>query len=115
MSDAAAAVPRSTVALRGVFRAFRFDALRGWLGRVQAPTLLVWGARDRWIPLSLGQEMALALANGALVAIPDAGHNVQEERPAEVASAMLAFLRDGLPAPPPDLAAAGGPVDKSTN
>ena len=102
---AAAAVPRSTVALRGVFREFRFDDLRGRLGRIQAPTVLIWGAQDRWIPLSLGQEMALELANGALVAVPGAGHNVQEERPDEVVPPLLAFLRAGLPRPPGDLAA----------
>lgn len=112
---ATAAVPRSTVALRGVFREFRFDELRGRLGRIQAPTLLIWGAQDRWIPLSLGQEMALALANGALVAIPRAGHNVQEERPDEVVRTLLAFLAAGLPRPPGDLAVVSPGVDKSTD
>lgn len=101
---ATAAVPRSTVALRGVFREFRFDDLRGRLGRIQAPTLLIWGAQDRWIPLSLGERMALELANGALVAIPGAGHNVQEERPDQLVTTLLAFLRDGLPRPPANLA-----------
>jgi pimeloyl-ACP methyl ester carboxylesterase len=114
---AAAAVPRSTVALRGVFREFRFDDLRGQLGRIQEPTLLIWGADDRWIPLALGQEMALHLANGALVAIPKAGHDVHEERAEEVVPTLLAFLRDGLPRPPGDLARATarprGVVDKS--
>jgi 4,5:9,10-diseco-3-hydroxy-5,9,17-trioxoandrosta-1(10),2-diene-4-oate hydrolase len=112
---ATAAAPRSTVALRRVFREFRFDDLRGRLGRIQAPTLLIWGAQDRWIPLSLGQQMALELATGALVAIPGAGHNVQEERPEEVVPTLLAFLRQGLPRPPGNLAGIGpGEVDKST-
>jgi len=101
---AVAAVPRSTVALRGVFREFRFDSLRGRLGRIAAPTLLIWGAQDRWIPMHLGQDMALELPNGALVAVPGAGHNVQEERPDQVVQPLLAFLRDGLPRPPADLA-----------
>lgn len=101
---AAAALPRSTVALRGVFRKFRFDDLRGRLGRIQAPTLLIWGAQDRWIPLSRGQAMALELANGALVAVPGAGHDVHEERPDEVVPTLLAFLSAGLPRPPEDLA-----------
>ncbi|HXV90578.1 MAG TPA: alpha/beta hydrolase [Gemmatimonadales bacterium] len=112
---ATAAVPRSTVALRGVFRDFRFDALRGRLGRVQAPTLLIWGAQDRWIPMALGREMALQLANGALVPVPGAGHNVQEERPDEVVPTLLAFLSAGLPRPPGDLAVdTPRRIDKST-
>jgi pimeloyl-ACP methyl ester carboxylesterase len=101
---ASASAPRSTVALRGVFREFRFDALRGGMHRVQAPTLLLWGAGDRWIPLAVGREMALQLPAGALVVIPSAGHNVHEERTAEVVAALLAFLRGGLPLPPGDLA-----------
>jgi pimeloyl-ACP methyl ester carboxylesterase len=112
---AAAAVPRSTVALRGVFRAFRFDRLRGSLGRIQAPTLLIWGAQDRWIHPALGQAMALELANGALVAIPAAGHDAHEERPDDVAATIVAFLRDGLPRPPGDLAVMSRWVDNSTN
>lgn len=112
---ATAAVPRSTVALRGVFQEFRFDALRGRLGRIQAPTLLIWGAQDRWIPLRLGEQMALELANGALVAIPGAGHDVQEERPDELVPTLLAFLREGLPRPPGNLAiVTPHQVDKST-
>jgi hypothetical protein len=59
--------------------------------------------------------MTLALANGALVAVPGAGHNVHEERPDEVVPTLLAFLAAGLPRPPGDLAAVTPRrVDKST-
>jgi hypothetical protein len=38
------------------------------------------------------------------VVVPGAGHDVHEERPDEVIPTLLAFLRDGLPRPPGDLA-----------
>lgn len=98
------AAPGTARAFRGVLRSFRFDALPGRLSRLAPPTLLVWGARDRWIPLELAQRMAFELPNGALFVVPDAGHNVQDEKPGEVARVLLDFLRDGLPRPPADVA-----------
>src|SRR5207247_396443 len=45
-------------ALRGVLRQFRFDTLVGRLAGVDVPTLVVWGAADRWIPLRVGTRLA---------------------------------------------------------
>lgn len=91
-------------AFRRTLRRFRFDTLGPHLRRIQAPTLLVWGATDVWIPVALGRRMALELPSGALVVIPDAGHNVMEERPDEVNRVLLDYLRHGLPRPPADVA-----------
>lgn len=101
---AAAAQPGSAHAVRHVLAEFRFDGLTGRLRRLGAPTLLVWGAQDRWTPLWAGQHMAMELPHGALVVVPDAGHNVPEERGDEVARLVTAFLQHGMPAPPSDVA-----------
>jgi len=91
-------------AFRAVLREFKFTALRGRLSDVRAPTLVLWGAGDRLIPPSLGRAMATDLQRGAFVLVPDAGHNVQEEAPDEVNRTLIAFLREGLPRTPPNLA-----------
>ncbi len=106
---AAAMQPGSARALRRVLAEFRFDGLTGRLRRLGAPTLLVWGAQDRWTPLWAGQHMAIELPRGALVVVPDAGHNVPEERGDEVARLVIAFLRHGTAVPPGDLAQ--GPLE----
>lgn len=49
-------------------------ALRPELGRLRAPTLLLWGDRDTFGPPSLGEEMAKLMVDGRCVVIPDAGH-----------------------------------------
>ena len=49
-------------ALRGVLAHFRSDALRGRLGAISKPALVLWGEDDRWIPLWIGRAMALDLA-----------------------------------------------------
>jgi pimeloyl-ACP methyl ester carboxylesterase len=101
---AAAAQPGSARAVRRVLAEFRFDGLTGRLRQLGAPTLLVWGAHDRWTPLWAGQHMAMEIPRGALVVVPDAGHDVPEERGDDVARLVVAFLRHGTPAPLADLA-----------
>jgi pimeloyl-ACP methyl ester carboxylesterase len=55
------------------------------LGGVRAPALVVWGADDRIVPLSCGEQYARALPNARLDVIEGCGHCVEMERPAELA------------------------------
>lgn len=91
-------------ALRGVLREFRFDGLVGRLDRIGAPTLLLWGEQDRWVPVAVGRAMASELPRSAFVTLPHAGHAVAEEAPAALTHLLLEFLKHGLPRLPPDLA-----------
>jgi len=91
-------------ALRGVLREFRFDTLVGRLGAVAAPTLVMWGAADRWIPVRDGSRLAAELPRGVFVIIPRTGHAAAEESPDEVNRLLLTFLKEGLPRVPENLA-----------
>jgi pimeloyl-ACP methyl ester carboxylesterase len=91
-------------ALRGVLRQFRFDTLIGRLGAVAAPTLVVWGAADRWIPVRDGSRLATELPRGAFVVVPRTGHAAAEESPDEVNTLLITFLKEGLPRVPENLA-----------
>jgi pimeloyl-ACP methyl ester carboxylesterase len=102
-------------ALRAVLREFRFDALSGRLDRIQAPTLLLWGEEDRWIPPALGRLMASEIPRSAVLTVAHAGHNVAEEAPDEVSRLLIQFLKQGVPRAPPDLAlGTPGPYVSST-
>lgn len=90
--------------LRGVLGQFRFDALKGRLGELTMPTLVVWGTGDGLIPPAVGQEMADKIPGAVLVRFPGAGHAVPEETPAAFNQALLGFLEHGLAAPPGDVA-----------
>src|SRR6185295_1383819 len=70
------------------------DAFEARLRTIDAPVLLIWGARDRTIPVELGRRLAAELPNARLVEL-DAGHVPNQERPAEV----LRLLREFLPEP----------------
>jgi pimeloyl-ACP methyl ester carboxylesterase len=92
-------------AIAAVLREYRFDALRGGAQRITAPTLVLWGAVDRIIEFANIRDLAAELPRAAVVVIRDAGHNPQEEQPAEVNRQLIAYLQYGLPETPPDLAA----------
>lgn len=103
---APAAEPGYTRALRTIVRQFRFDALGGRLEGIRAPALVVWGARDALIPVTLGKQLAAGLPRAALVVVRGAGHVVQEETPGAVTPLILTFLKEGLPRIPENLAIA---------
>jgi pimeloyl-ACP methyl ester carboxylesterase len=44
------------------------------LGRITCPALVLWGARDRYLPASFAQAYADALPNASAQLIPEAGH-----------------------------------------
>ncbi len=92
-------------ALRAVLREFRFDALDGRLDRIAAPTLVLWGEEDRWIPPGIGRAIASQVPRSAFLTVRHAGHSVQEEVPGEVNQLLIKFLKDGLPRVPENLAA----------
>ena len=100
------AQPENGRALRGVLQQFRFTALEGRLDRIAAPTLVLWGEEDRWVPMGLGRALAAGITRSAFVTVPRAGHSVQEEAPDEVNHLVIRFLKDGLPRIPADLALA---------
>jgi len=91
-------------ALLGALRQFRFDALEGRLDHIAAPTVVLWGEEDRWVPLGLGRALASGITRSAFLSVPHAGHSVQEEAPDEVNHLLIRFLKDGLPRVPADLA-----------
>src|SRR5438874_2186257 len=91
-------------ALRGVLREFRFDTLAGRLGALQAPTLIVWGDADRWIPVRTGSRLAGEPPRAAFVVVPRTGHSPAEESPGEFNSLLVDFLKAGLSRIPENVA-----------
>ncbi|MGH9369774.1 MAG: alpha/beta fold hydrolase, partial [Thermoanaerobaculia bacterium] len=61
--------------------------------RITAPTLVLWGKEDRLLPLSAGVALAQEIRGARFLALPDAGHVLQEETPEEFSIAVARFLR----------------------
>jgi len=71
----------------------RREATWSVLRRVKAPTLFIWGASDRLIPVEAGRRAVELLPGSDLIAIDDCGHNPQMECPEEFAASAIAFAR----------------------
>lgn len=65
---------------------------------VTAPTLILWGGRDRVIPPAMGKRFEADIPGSRLIVFDDLGHVPQEEDPARTVAAVLAFLADTAPA-----------------
>jgi pimeloyl-ACP methyl ester carboxylesterase len=63
------------------------------LYRIKARTLLVWGDSDRLIAPVYAQAFKKAIAGAELVAIAEAGHLVNIEKPDQVAAALGRLAR----------------------
>lgn len=69
----------------------------GVIREVRAPTLIVWGRYDTWIPPRDAERFAADIP-GARVVTTETGHMPQEERPAETAALIEEFLSAELSA-----------------
>ena len=62
---------------------------------IQVATLIVWGGKDRLIPLELGERFARDIHGSRLVVFDALGHVPHEEDPARTVAAVLPFIRSG--------------------
>ncbi|WP_346282768.1 alpha/beta hydrolase [Pseudonocardia sp.] len=66
----------------------RGESLWSMAARVQAPTLVVWGDRDRLVAPRLAQRTVAAVPGSRLLMLPGIGHVAQIEAPDAVARAV---------------------------
>ncbi len=86
-------LPDWDLALLGMARDMSKNALARPLAEIRVPVLIVWGDRDAWVPLSRGGRLRQELPGAGWFVVPGAGHLVLEERPGDVNSRLIRFLR----------------------
>jgi pimeloyl-ACP methyl ester carboxylesterase len=62
------------------------------LGRITAPTLVVWAAQDALVPIEHGRRYAERIFGARLAVVENCGHAMYFERPAEFASIVADFV-----------------------
>ena len=62
------------------------------LGEITAPTLVLWGEQDAWLPPTMGDRLAAAIPGAQQMTIAEAGHFLPEDDPQGTADALLQFL-----------------------
>jgi pimeloyl-ACP methyl ester carboxylesterase len=79
--------------MRMCFKPYMFDpALQAMLGKVQAPTLIVWGKQDRIIPLECATLFEQSIPGAALQVVDECGHFGHLEKPDELAAIVREFV-----------------------
>jgi pimeloyl-ACP methyl ester carboxylesterase len=68
------------------------DEIEPLYGRITAPTLVVWGEADPWIPLERGRELARRIPGARLEILSASGHLVQEDEPDRLARLLAEHL-----------------------
>jgi pimeloyl-ACP methyl ester carboxylesterase len=91
VSDAWTAGPRTLLQAIGHILS---DDVRPLLPRIVAPTLILWGEKDTWVPLVHGRELRDGIPHARLEILPRAAHNPMVDRPADFNRAVLRFLGD---------------------
>lgn len=88
------ALARTSRALLSAFLEPGPEGLWRQARRVAAPTLLVYGVRDRLVDARRSRRAARTFRRARLVMLPDVGHVAQMEVPARVGRFVEAFLDD---------------------
>ena len=89
VSDAWTAGPRTL--LQAIGHILR-DDVRPLLPSIRAPTLVLWGERDGWVPLEHGVQMRDSIPGARLQILTGAYHNPMVDRPSEFNRVVLEFL-----------------------
>ncbi|HEY3316101.1 MAG TPA: alpha/beta hydrolase, partial [Bacillota bacterium] len=72
--------------------AWAFERFLDRVGQVSCPALVLWGARDRLLPVEHGVAIFKHLQDGRLQVIDDCGHVMPLERPEELAKVLAGFF-----------------------
>ena len=87
--------PRHLKASMAVLRSFDLQYVRDLPQvhqRISVPVQMVWGEEDKFFPVADAREMVGTFADARLTVVPGAGLFSHEEKPAEVAAALLPVL-----------------------
>jgi len=63
------------------------------LPSLSLPALVVWGDRDPFFPIAVGERTAASIPGARFEVLPGCGHLIPEEMPHRFASSITAFVR----------------------
>ncbi len=83
----------ATPGLRQTFLNTVNEDLTVLLSKINIPTLLVWGERDKEVPLELGRKMSFPIPNSQFLILKNAGHFSFVDKSEEFVKYLVEFLR----------------------
>ncbi len=89
-----AMIVRNGPALVAHLEQFTLPDPQAALGRITAPTLILWGRADKLIPVAQAGQLAAAIKGSKLIIYDDVGHAPQEEATAASIADVRTFLNN---------------------
>jgi pimeloyl-ACP methyl ester carboxylesterase len=62
------------------------------LKTIEKPTLIIWGEKDKFLPLSLGEKIHKDIPGSKMEILSDCGHFIQEDQPEKATEIIIEFL-----------------------
>ncbi|MEV0027677.1 alpha/beta hydrolase [Nocardia sp. NPDC050793] len=84
--------PANRAGFLALWRNLDYRLTDAGLDQVSAPTLVLWGGDDEWLPPSQATRLADRIPDADAVIVPGCGHTVHEDCPAAVIPRITAFL-----------------------
>jgi non-heme chloroperoxidase len=66
------------------------------LGKIKAPTLLIWGELDAYFPRGDQEKLLEKINNSELIVYPEVGHAPHWEEPQKVADDIVNFIENSV-------------------
>lgn len=89
-----AMIARNGPALVAHLEQFTLPDPQAALGRIKAPTLILWGRADKVVPVAQADQLAAAIKGSKLIIYDDVGHAPQEEAAAASIADVRTFLNN---------------------
>lgn len=77
-----------------MYRQLNWNLTARNLARVQAPTLLIWGAKDEIEPVKAGKALEKHIPKAKLIVLGKAKHCVTEDRPKDIVRLITDFVKE---------------------
>ena len=79
--------------MRDVARKVIREDLSSLFPQVMSPTLLLWGDKDRAVPIQDAHSMKAAIPHSSLEIFENIGHRMNQEAPEKLSEAVITFLK----------------------
>ena len=76
---------------REIFKRITKQDVSGYLPGITVPTLVVWGQKDAYVPLSAGRRIARCIPGARLEVVPGGRHGLHIQKPQELLEIIKSF------------------------
>lgn len=82
--------------MKETFKKVSNEDLTNFAAQIKTPTLIIWGKKDKTLPLEDGAVLEKIIPNSEVKIIEGSDHNPHRKKPEQLSQIILKFLKDRL-------------------